>query len=53
LRLDNFAILLYLVDINDSEVKECFQNHIGAKRRNQGIESNFIEILEEKTEETY
>jgi len=49
LRLDNFAILLYLTDNNDNEVKDCFINHLKQKKG----QSKLITQLTSKTEETY
>lgn len=53
LRLDNFAILLYLVDINDPEVKQCFQQHLLANKEGMADQINLVAQLDEKTEETF
>ena len=32
LNVDNFAILLYLIDVKDQEVSLCFKNHLKARQ---------------------
>lgn len=54
MRMDNYAILLYLIDNNDQEVRLSFQNHIAVSQGKHGAEqSNLLAEVQAKTEETY
>lgn len=54
MRPDNYAILLYLIDNNDGELKSCFQNHIVMSQGKHGSEnSNLLADVQAKTEETF
>lgn len=54
MRVDNYAILLYLIDNNDQETRQFFQNHIVVSQGKHGAEqSTLLSDVQAKTEETY
>lgn len=57
MRIDNYAILLYLTDQNDSEIKTYFANHLKAGSGQYGDSafegSSLLSQVTAKTEETY
>mmetsp|Transcript_2351 Transcript_2351/g.3545 ORF Transcript_2351/g.3545 Transcript_2351/m.3545 type:complete len:191 (+) Transcript_2351:2901-3473(+) len=57
LRLDNFAILLYLTDNRDPEVRDCFEEHMMlVSQQRKGFtdeQSKLVSQLNSKTEETF
>lgn len=54
MRTDNYAILLYLIDNNDQEMRTCFQNHIVLSQGKHGADkSNLLAEVQAKTEETF
>lgn len=54
MRTDNYAILLYLIDNNDQEMRTSFQNHIVLSQGKHGAEqSNLLAEVQAKTEETF
>ena len=55
LRIDNYAMLLYLTDINDEVVREIFANHVRIMSGNGriGEQSNLYQDLQAKTEQEF
>ena len=54
MRVDNYGILLYLIDNNDQEMRTYFQNHLVLTQSKPSSEqSNLLSDVQAKTEETF
>lgn len=56
MRVENYAILLHLTEVNDPEVRQCFQDHLVQQGKHgpfDGDQSLLLSQLTSKTEETY